>query len=324
MNVWLYLLIGALLLLLELAYFRLADKWNIIDKPNLRSSHTTITLRGGGIIFLFSTWIAACLDGFSYPYFLLGLTLIAGISFWDDICSVQNRIRICIHFVAMLLLFVQVGLFGSGNGWYILPALIICTGIINAYNFMDGINGITVGYSLAVWIPLYILNQKYQYMDENLLICTLLGILIFGFFNFRKQAKCFAGDVGSVGIAFILLFIWGCLIWKTKEIGYIVFWCLYGVDSVLTIIHRLILHENIFQPHRKHAYQLMANELHIAHTKVALGYMVVQLIISLGGIWLEKYLLLYMIIVCLMIGIGYVIFMSKYYYLHENYLKIKK
>ena len=324
MNGWLYLLVGVILLLLELVYFRVADKCNIIDKPNLRSSHTTITLRGGGIIFLFAAWVAACLDAFAYPYFLTGLTLIAGISFWDDIRSVPNRIRICIHFGAMLLLFVQVGLFGDGNGWwYILPALIICTGIINAYNFMDGINGITAGYSLAVWVPLYVLNLEYQYIDENLLICTLLAILIFGYFNFRQKARCFAGDVGSVGIAFILLFIWGCLVWQTKELGYLVFWCLYGADSILTIIHRLMLHENIFQPHRKHAYQLMANELHVPHTRVASGYMVVQLIISMVGIWLEDYLLPYMIAVCLVVGIGYVIFMSKYYYLHENYLKSK-
>lgn len=321
MNSWLYLGVGVILLLLELVYFRVADQLNIIDKPNLRSSHTTITLRGGGIIFLFSAWVAAFLDGFAYPYFLVGLTLIAGISFWDDIRSVPNRIRICIQFGAMLLLFAQIGLFGSGNGWYLLPALIICTGIINAYNFMDGINGITAGYSLSVWVPLYVMNQKYQYLDENLFICTLLGILIFGYFNFRKKARCFAGDVGSVGIAFILLFMGGCLVWQTKEIGYLVFWCLYGVDTILTIIHRLMLHENIFQAHRKHAYQLMANELHVPHTQVALGYTIVQLMISMGAIWLEKYLLVYMLVVCLVVGIGYVVFMSKYYYLHENYLK---
>ncbi len=321
MNSWLYLGVGVILLLLELVYFRVADQLDIIDKPNLRSSHTIITLRGGGIIFLFSAWVAAFLDGFAYPYFLAGLTLIAGISFWDDIRSVPNRIRICIQFGAMLLLFAQIGLFGDGNVWYLLPALIICTGIINAYNFMDGINGITAGYSLAVWVPLYVMNQKYQYLDENLFICTLLGILIFGYFNFRKKAKCFAGDVGSVGIAFILLFMGGCLIWQTKEIGYLVFWCLYGVDTILTIIHRLMLHENIFQAHRKHAYQLMANELHVPHTKVALGYTIVQLMISLGAIGLEKYLLVYMLVVCLVVGMGYVVFMSKYYYLHENYLK---
>ena len=306
-----YFIAFILLLLFELLYFRIADKLNIIDKPNLRSSHTTITLRGGGIIFLFAAWIASFLNGFAYPWFLLGLTLIAGVSMWDDIRSVPNRIRICIHFGAILLMFGQIGLYESGSWWYILPALVICTGILNAYNFMDGINGITAGYSLAVWVPLFLLNQKYQYVDENLLVCTLLGILIFAYFNFRKQAKCFAGDIGSVGIAFILLFIWGSLVWQTKEIGYLVFWCVYGIDSVLTIIHRLILHENIFQPHRKHAYQLMANELHIVHTKVALGYTVVQLMISMGGIWLEEYLLVYLIGVCVVLGIGYMFFISK-------------
>ena len=88
-----------LLVLIELAYFRIADKFNIIDKPNLRSSHTSITLRGGGIIFLIGMWIYCAFFGFNYPWFMLGLTFIAGVSFIDDVHSVKNSIRLIIFAV---------------------------------------------------------------------------------------------------------------------------------------------------------------------------------------------------------------------------------
>ena len=80
-----YILIFLLLLAAELIYFRIADKYNIIDKPNERSSHLTIVLRGGGIIFLIGAWMWSAFFGFSYPWFLAGLTLVAGVSFVDDI-----------------------------------------------------------------------------------------------------------------------------------------------------------------------------------------------------------------------------------------------
>ena len=164
-----YGMILILLIVCELVYFRIADKCNIIDKPNLRSSHTSITLRGGGIIFLLGMWIYSILFSFPYPWFLLGLTLIAGISFVDDIRSVSNKVRLIIHFTAMMLMFYSFGILKPELWWMIVLALILCVGIINAYNFMDGINGITGGYSLAVLLPLAYLNLQLNFVDANLL-----------------------------------------------------------------------------------------------------------------------------------------------------------
>ena len=73
-----YIIIFVLLLIAELIYFRIADKCNIIDKPNERSSHSSIVLRGGGIIFLIGAWVWSGFFGFPYPWFLAGLTLVAG------------------------------------------------------------------------------------------------------------------------------------------------------------------------------------------------------------------------------------------------------
>lgn len=312
-----YLIIFILLLLVEYLYFNIADKFNIIDKPNERSSHNQITLRGGGIIFYIGTLGYFFMSHFEFSWFVLGLTLISLISFIDDIFSVDNRVRLIIHFFAMALMFYQWGMLLL-PWWTILVALILCTGIINAYNFMDGINGITGVYSLVVLIALaYINNVIVCFVEQNFINTMLCAVLVFNYFNFRKHAKCFAGDVGSVSIAFIILFLMGLLIIKTQNISWIILLVVYGVDSVLTIIHRLILHENIGLPHRKHLYQIMANELKIPHLVVATIYMVVQGLIIIGFIYFYKYSYYYLAGTIIVLSLCYIGFMNKYFYLHQ-------
>lgn len=140
-----------LLLIAELLYFRIANKCNIIDKPNERSSHSTIVLRGGGIIFLIGVWIWSAFFGFQYPWFLVGLTLVAGISFVDDIHSLPDSVRLVAQFSAAAMAFYQLGILHWAMWWIILLALIVYVGATNVINFMDGINGITAGYSWLYW-----------------------------------------------------------------------------------------------------------------------------------------------------------------------------
>lgn len=308
-----YLLVLVLLFLAELFYFRIADKFNIIDKPNERSSHTRITLRGGGIIFYFGALIYFLASGCEYPWFMLALTFVTGISFVDDIRSVSQKIRLVFHFSAMALLFYQWGLF-SLPWWTIVIALVVCTGIINAYNFMDGINGITGGYSFIVLAALAYINQEIVRFAEPDMIYTLLcAVFVFCFFNFRKRAKCFAGDVGSVSIAFIILFLLGELIIQTENFSWIVLLAVYGVDSVLTIIHRLMLHENIGLPHRKHLYQIMSNELKVPHVVVSSIYMAAQGVIFIGYLWFRPYGYWYLLGSIVILSILYIWFMKKYF-----------
>lgn len=315
----LYTIFFLILLLAELAYFRLADRLNIIDKPNQRSSHKHITLRGGGVVFylgalLYSLWF----DG-PYPWFLSGLSLIALISLADDIRPVPNRLRLVVHFTAMLLLFAEWGLFTGFPWWYVALALVFCTGIINAYNFMDGINGITGGYSLMVLGALAWINARmHPFTDQAFLYTMMLSVLVFNFFNFRRKARCFAGDVGSVSIAFIILFALGRLMLQTGDLSYIALLSIYGIDSVLTIIHRLILGENIFEAHRKHAYQIMANELKVPHLQVSALYMLLQGMVTLGFlVALPEWRLWYLAAVTSLLALGYVLFMRKYFALHR-------
>ena len=345
-----YLIIFVLLLVAELVYFKIADKFNIIDKPNQRSSHSTIVLRGGGVIFSLSmiVWaIVMAVKGegqlvISYLPFLAGLLMVAGVSFWDDVKSLPDSVRLIVQFVAMGLMFWSMNLFsvmsyelGVMSQWMqilltaliVLAALIVCVGATNVINFMDGINGITAGYSLAVLLPLVLLNQELVFMEPSFLIVAILGVLVFCIFNFRPKgkAKCFAGDVGSIAIAFIMLFAIGKLVVLTGDVTYLIFLLVYGVDGCLTICHRIMLHENLGEAHRKHAYQLMANELKIGHVKVSLLYMAMQLVVSLGFIYVCPNTVLahwmYLLGAVIVLGVAYVLFKKKYYHLHEEYLR---
>ena len=328
------LIITALLLILELIYFKIADHFNIIDKPNERSSHSSIVLRGGGVIFSLSmlAWAVMMLvqgDGqtvLEYLPFLCGLMLVAAVSFWDDVKSLPDSVRLIVQFVAMGLMFWSMGIMHWNMWWIVLIALVVCVGATNVINFMDGINGITAGYALAVLVPLVLLNKNLGFADPSFLVVAILGVLVFCIFNFRPKgkAKCFAGDVGSISIAFIMLFAIGRLVVQTQDVTYLIFLLVYGVDGCFTICHRIMLHENLGEAHRKHAYQLMANELKIGHVKVSLLYMFMQLAVSLGFIYLCPNTVLahwiYLIGAVVVLGVAYVLFKKKYYHLHEEYL----
>lgn len=352
-----YGIIFVVLLACELIYFKIADKCNIIDKPNERSSHSTIVLRGGGIIFTIAMLVwaiyqigwgvhATGLSGMNYVVeylpFITGLLLIAGVSFVDDIHSLPDSARLVVQFVAMSLLLWNVGsgLIDVYPVWAValmaVAGLIVCVGATNVINFMDGINGITAGYALAVLLPLAAINcgskvqevQEVQggFVDQSLVFVSILSVLVFCIFNFRPKgkAKCFAGDVGSIGIAFIMLFLIGKVIIATGDLTYLIFLLVYGVDGVLTICHRIMLHENLGEAHRKHVYQLMANELKIGHVKVSLLYMAMQLVVSLGFIYVCPDNVfchwMYLIGAFLLLAVAYVLFKKKYYHLHEEYL----
>ena len=347
-----YVIIAVLLLAAELLYFRIADKCNIIDKPNERSSHSTVVLRSGGIIFAISM-IVWSLTPFPSPQgegstfalleylpFIVGLVLICGVSFWDDVKSLPDSVRLVTQFCAMALAIYpciiaapyQVAL----KVLACILALIVFVGATNIINFMDGINGITAGYSLAVLVPLLLVNSsKFNvesqlkvggFIDESYLIVAIIGVLVFSIFNFRPKgkAKCFAGDVGSIGIAFIMLFAIGRLIVQTGDVTYLILLLVYGVDGCLTIIHRIMLHENLGEAHRKHVFQLMANELGMSHVTVTLIYMALQLVVSLGFIYLCPNNVLahwlYLIGMIAVLALAYVLFKMKYYHLHEEYL----
>ena len=285
-----YFAVFLVLFVLELLYFRIADKFNIIDKPNHRSSHTKVTLRGGGIIFpiafllYFASSILYRKDTFlpkEYWAFGLGLLILSVISFLDDILDLSTKLRLFFHFISVSLLIYFLGILFILPIWLLPIVFIFIIGVLNAYNFMDGINGITGFYSFVILSTLYYINQyKIIFTDVNFIIYPVLASLVFLFFNFRKKAKCFAGDVGSMSIAFWILALLGALVVKTKDFTYFLFLGVYGIEVISTILQRIKLKENIFEAHRHHLYQLLVNQMKWSHLLVATLYGGVQLLIN--------------------------------------------
>ena len=290
-----FIIVTLILLVLELLYFRIADKFNIIDKPNHRSSHTQITLRGGGIIFpiafvlYFVMSIIHRKEWFvpeQFWSFGLGLFLLSAISFLDDILDLSTKLRLVFHFLSVVLLIYFLGLWNVLPFWLLPIVFIFIIGVLNAYNFMDGINGITGLYSFVILSTLYYINQyKIIFTDVNFIIYPVLASLVFLFFNFRKKAKCFAGDVGSMSIAFWVLALLGLLVVKTQELTYLLFIGVYGIEVIFTIIQRIKLKENIFEAHRHHLYQLLVNKMKWSHLLVSTMYGVIQLLINFSIIY---------------------------------------
>lgn len=290
-----YVIITAAFFILMLVYFKIANKYNIIDKPNQRSAHTEITLRGGGIIFPIAFLVFIGYQFFFNDYrfsfnnslepnfwiFSAGLLTICFISFVDDLMDLSTKIRLIFHFIAVTLLLYFLNAYQLFDWWAIPICYILIIGILNAYNFMDGINGMSGLYSLVLLTSFWYVNQYVvEFITRDFIIYPILTSLVFLFFNFRKKAKCFLGDIGSMGIAFWMTTLLALLMIKTGQIKWVLFLAVYGVDTILTIMERLKLKENIFDAHRRHLYQLFANDKKTSHLLVSTVYSAIQLIIN--------------------------------------------
>jgi UDP-N-acetylmuramyl pentapeptide phosphotransferase/UDP-N-acetylglucosamine-1-phosphate transferase len=274
-----FLVLTVILSIIEVIYIEVARKYSIIDISREHQVDSERIARGGGIIFFFSVGCFFIYSGFQYPVFFLGLSIISSISFLDDVKSISIGSRLFFQFLSLGLIFSELG-FSFPLTWIYVSCLIVCVGIINAYNFMDGINGITGGYSTVVLTALAVVNNYHiKFIANDFLIFTFLGLMVFNYFNFRTKAKCFAGDVGSISMAVIIVFLLLKLITQDHNLIYTLFLGVYGVESILTIIHRLWLKENIFKAHRLHLFQVLVHTLKIPHLVMASLYMLIQSII---------------------------------------------
>ncbi len=274
-----YIIIVLLLLVGMLLYHKVANKYLIFDVPNGRSSHTEATIRGGGVIFVLSFIIT----GIFHPYYwlpVLAVFIVGIISFLDDQIDLSKQLRILFHILTVSMLFYFLGVFSLFSIWSLFFLYILVVGIVNAFNFMDGINGITGLYSLVLLAGIQYINLfRVPFIEADVIWFPMLSCLVFLCFNFRRKALCFPGDVGSITIGFWIIFLLLALIIQTGSWKYILFLSVYGVDTILTIIHRLYLKENIFMAHRRHFFQVLANEKNIPHLIVASLYSFIQLLI---------------------------------------------
>lgn len=275
-----YFLITVILLIVAVIYIKLAEKFNIIDTPNNRSSHTKPTIRGGGILFYMAVLIFFVISNFQYPYFIVGVSVIAILSFIDDLVMLSPKIRLPFQFIAIFLLLLELNM-QENPFWVVLLLLVIGVGFLNLFNFMDGINGITGLYGLTVLLSLLFINYKEHIVSNQFIGFIICSIVVFGYYNFRKKARFFAGDIGSITLAMVVLFLVLNFIVKLNAPILLVMVSVYGVDSVLTILYRIYLKEKITEGHRHHIYQKLVDNAHWSHLKVSGVYALVQLLLNI-------------------------------------------
>lgn len=302
------LILTVLLFLAQLLYFKVARHYKIVDQPNLRSSHSVSTITGAGIIFIIAMISYPIFFNPNYYFFFAGLVIAGLVSFLDDLKPINFKIRIVCQFVAVALLFYQLGVFDM-SVFIIMILFVLTIGIVNAINFMDGINGMTGSYSFITLATLLYINE-YVVKDfgaSSLIITAMVAVAVFNFFNFRTRAKCFAGDVGSVSNAFILIFLIGKLILVSGNIAYILLLLVYGLETITTIFFRMMRKENIFEAHRTHYFQFLVNEKKIPHLYVSSGYAIIQLLFNVILIFSLIYSVIAVLVVTLVLAYIFVI-----------------
>lgn len=270
------------LLLVALVYHRLALKFGIIDHPNNRSSHINPTVRGGGIIFPIAVIFWWMVSDFLHTWMVLGLVWISAVSLMDDMFTLSRKLRFGIQFLAISMSFYDLGVFEQKPFWALPILYFIALGIINAINFMDGINGITGLYFLVFFGSIMAVNQYMPIFDGSLIQYVILSILVFLIFNLRRKALMFAGDIGSISIAYLVIYFLANWYLASGDWTIVLFLLVYGADSFLTLGQRLLRGENVALPHRSHLYQLLVNQLKKEHVLVSLVFALVQFLLNFG------------------------------------------
>jgi UDP-GlcNAc:undecaprenyl-phosphate GlcNAc-1-phosphate transferase len=257
-------------------YLKIAPQYNIIDRPNERSSHTNPTIRGAGIVFpvLYVFFLLLFGHPGSLVDLIMGIALLSVVSFYDDVRDVPFGLRLFAQLIAVGLLFNELFVW-VWPIWLLVLVGILILSTINAFNFMDGVNGITGIYGLVTAITLYTVRQ------DVALLGLIAALMAFLFFNLRKKAKCFSGDVGAVSLAFIFIYYVLNFSIESENPIWVLLLSVYGIDAGITIVFRLIRNENILRGHRSHFYQFLANEKQIPHVWVTLIYGAIQTLFNI-------------------------------------------
>lgn len=311
-----YLQYGIALFCLMLLYIYIARRFNIIDKPNERSSHQYIVVRGAGVVFPLSLIVYQITFSKYYPHFsyvFIGAMLISLVSFIDDIKNLSVWIRFPIQIISVLLLLHGFSVFEIWPFWFSFALLIIMLGIINAYNFMDGINGLTALYSLVAFSSFWYVIKFSEQMESTAFVnYGIVSCIVFLFFNFRKRALCFLGDVGSIGLGFWVVAALCYIIFLQAHFEYILFLSIYGIDSGFTIMQRAIKKENVLKAHRQHLYQYLVDNGKMGHLAVAIIYALIQLGVNVVVVWTDWNIIITSAIILVPLSILYFIIKRKF------------
>lgn len=280
-----YIITFFVIVALELLYFFVAKKFHIVDRPNERSSHRKVALLGAGIIFPLTILYYFATHAFGFAPFVGAVALLAVVSYVDDMRGLPSWLRMFVQIAAVVI-----GFYSSIYTlqiWQMLLLIVLFVGVLNVYNFMDGINGMLAAYSLVVVGTFGYLNLfQTHFINSDFIATVMMAILVFGFFNFRNNARCFSGDVGSIVMGAIVLFLLlkydNAVPDNGENVSYLCFIMVFLADGLLTIFKRFLTGRNIFEAHREHLYETLVNNLHVPHLRVSAGYALLQLVINIG------------------------------------------
>jgi len=291
LNYWSLLLSAASSILFAVLYVLFGRRCGLYDHPNGRSSHATPTMTGMGLVIVCAFLFYGFSTGFTLPdYFVVGLLLLATVSFVDDLIFLKHSLRFVVQILAIAMMLWQMP-FASQNQEQVILAvagLIFGIGVINAFNFMDGINGMLLLNSFVILGSFFCLNEfvtdsdgkALHFTDSNFILAMMIALVVMGFLNVRNKALAFMGDVGSMTISMIILYLMYSLLLATGNYIYLLLFSVFGIDAGLTVGYKLILRENIFVPHRDFLFKRLVHIAKLPHLKVSLGYALAQLAIN--------------------------------------------
>ena len=269
---------------------RWGSGFGLLDKANHRSSHKGVVPKGGGIGIL-AAFVLSSLVLKIPGSFWLSATFLALISFFGDKFPISPKFRLPVQFIAALILLFPILFSDSSSVLCLLPLSIFIVGTANFYNFMDGINGIAgitgvVGFGLLGWFA------ALEGADPRIItLSACMSFACLGFLPFNMpKARVFMGDVGSVLLGFVFA---GMVVLLAES--FLDFVCMaaflfpFYADELSTMIVRLRDRENLTRPHRRHLYQLLANEMGVDHWKVSVGYGLLQLVVGIGALVFRAY-----------------------------------
>jgi Fuc2NAc and GlcNAc transferase len=258
----------------------------LMDRPNSRSSHDVPTPKGGGVGLLAAFLLAAFWLNISAAFWL-PLAAVSLVGLLADRINIGPKLRLLIHFLAAFLLVLSV--FHNPEA-RIAPLLLIpfwaifIVGTANFYNFMDGINGIS---AITGTVAFGLITLKLILSGRSDIYAVLSGSMVAACIGFLPlnlvKAKVFMGDVGSILLGFAFAgYVFAYTSDLTDFICMTAFLIPFYIDELTTMVVRIKDKEHLFEPHRRHVNQLLANEGGIAHWKVSCGYGLLQLFIGLS------------------------------------------
>jgi UDP-N-acetylmuramyl pentapeptide phosphotransferase/UDP-N-acetylglucosamine-1-phosphate transferase len=308
-----YLIISILLCVVALSYLGVARiriwarRINLIDIPNERSSHATPMPRGGGIAIVFSLlfgysvyWFCFGMEsGQKFLIYTIGTSIIAAVSWLDDLRSLSAPIRLAVHVLCALL-----AVFGAGygsclsimSGSICLPDWIAATiavvwivGLTNAFNFMDGIDGISAGQAVIAGCGWALLGWL-RGMPDVAMLGMITAAASLGFLRHNwPPARIFMGDVGSASLGYSCAVLTLMAAQGSPRYGFagVLFLWPFIFDTSYTFLKRLWKGENVLAPHRSHLYQRLVVS-GLSHRTVTCIYLVLSMFGVLLGLGLAS------------------------------------